>query len=148
LAVLRPEKKEFVRYLVERFGCHAKFAALEYEHIRIHFHQVAATRPPELAPELYVNREDSSETALEFLERVYGEWLRGNGLFQFHLSRLDPTLMTTLNIKHRGAENRARLSAILPTKMVEVSQRIGDHGSMDSTERDRLARKSLRPSVR
>lgn len=50
---------------------------------------------PSSAPEFYKARVDRHETAIEFTQRVYGEWL-GNGLRRTDIQRLDPPLWTAL----------------------------------------------------
>lgn len=141
--VLEAEKREFVGYLVERFGCDPEFAHYAYAHLSPMFNRDASTRPPEIAPELYADRKDKDEQPIEFLERVYGQWLEGNGLYQFTLSRLDHILKRALDARH-GGKRRAELSALLPNKQAEVRKRIGGQLPEDKAERKKVVDGSLR----
>lgn len=141
--VLENEKKEFVGYLAARFGVDPEVAIQAYEQLSSSFNREASTRPPEIAPELYAEREDKFEKPLTFLKRIYGQWLEGNGLYQFTLRRIDPVLMDALDSGYRKAK-RAELVALLPTKQLEVSERIGEFGEMTPVERKRKAQTALR----
>lgn len=62
------------------------------------FEFAAANKPqlPSKAPELYKDREDRKEKPETFLERVYGPWLRGKGLFRSHIKAWDLSLYQSL----------------------------------------------------
>ncbi len=56
---------------------------------------------PDKAPELYKQRKKNpqsgrKENPVEFLERVYGEWLNGKGLYRSHIKAWDPSLYGSL----------------------------------------------------
>lgn len=122
--VLENEKKEFVGYLTARFGVDPEVAIQAYEQLSSNFNREASTRPPEIAPELYAERERKSEKGVEFLNRVYGPWIGPNAtLFQPVLRKLDKGLMQRLSIEflHRTDE----LAKFLPPKMREVDARLG-----------------------
>ena len=54
-----------------------------------------APEPPSVAPELYVERKDETESAAAFMTRVYGRWA-GTSLTRRKIGDLDPTLVRTL----------------------------------------------------
>jgi hypothetical protein len=74
------------------------------------------------APEIYRERSDPAETAEQFLRRTYEPWLSAGCLFQFHVGKLDPSLLQGLKNQFKGRAEELR--AILPTKTDAVNQRL------------------------
>lgn len=81
----------------------------------------SASLPAE-APEIYRERSDPAETAEQFLRRTYEPWLSAGCLFQFHVGKLDPSLLQGLKNQFKGRAEELR--AILPTKTDAVSKRL------------------------
>jgi hypothetical protein len=77
---------------------------------------------PATAPEIYRERSDPAETAERFLRRAYAPWLASGSLFQFHIGKLDPTLLQGLKNQFKGRSDELR--ALLPRKKDEVDKRI------------------------
>lgn len=77
---------------------------------------------PAKAPEIYRERSNPAETAEQFLRRAYEPWLSSGSLFQFHIGKLDPTLLQGLKNQFKGKSDDLR--ALLPRKKDEVSQRL------------------------
>lgn len=77
---------------------------------------------PTKAPEIYRERSNPAETAEQFLRRAYEPWLAAGCLFQFHIGKLDPTLLQGLKNQFKGKSEELR--ALLPRKKDEVSQRL------------------------
>lgn len=77
---------------------------------------------PAKAPEIYRERSNPIETAEQFLRRAYEPWLASSSLFQFHIGKLDPTLLQGLKNQFKGRSDELR--ALLPRKKDEVDQRI------------------------
>ena len=95
---------------------------------------------PEVAPQLYRQRPDAKESAEGFLRRVYEPWLSAGCLFQFHIGKLDPSLLQGLKNQFKGRAEELR--AVLPTKKDAVSQRLAALVGKeidDPTQRRRLA---------
>jgi hypothetical protein len=78
--------------------------------------------PPAEAPAIYRERSDPTETAEQFLRRIYEPWLSAGCLFQFHVGKLDPSLLQGLKNQFKGRAEELR--AILPIKKDAVSQRL------------------------
>ena len=75
-----------------------------------------ASKLPEVAPELYVDRPNKKETAPEFVKRVYNDYLDGR-LTMAVIGRLDPKLRLGLNNwRSRQADKKFPSWLNLPTK--------------------------------
>lgn len=82
------------------------------------------------------DRTDRAQKASAFLEEHYGSWLRGNGLYQNELRRLDKSLMQGLNNEFRGRFDE--LADVIPTKRSQINALLGpDAESMSTAERKR-----------
>lgn len=77
---------------------------------------------PTRAPEIYRERSNPTETAEQFLRRAYEPWLASGSLFQFHIGKLDPSLLQGLKNQFKGRAEDLR--AVLPRKKDEVDQRL------------------------
>ena len=82
----------------------------------------ASVSLPAEAPAIYRERSDPTETAEQFLRRTYEPWLTAGCLFQFHVGKLDPSLLQGLKNQFKGRAEELR--AILPIKKDAVSQRL------------------------
>lgn len=67
---------------------------------------------PDVAPELYENREDRGENPVDFMNRVWGTRLEAGTLFQDQLRKLDPKLIPA--IKSYCQKRDIVLGSVLP----------------------------------
>lgn len=73
---------------------------------------VAKPDLPTLAPKLYKERENRNQKPEEFLEDVYGPWLRGKGLFRSHIKAWDLSLYQSL---YKRRSQIPEFETLLPT---------------------------------
>lgn len=93
----------------------------------------------------FADRPDKTQTPLEFLELHYGRWLRGNGLYQHTLRKLDKSLMQHLDRRFVG--RRDELAAIIPNKRSEIDARLGPDAEHMSPKERKRALDALRMKI-
>lgn len=72
---------------------------------------------PDAAPELFNDRADPNESAVDFLKRVWGPYRA----YQYQVANADPPLMYELRLKHRHKLDV--LNELIPGKDVEMELR-------------------------
>ncbi|MEM7544173.1 MAG: hypothetical protein AAF367_01430 [Pseudomonadota bacterium] len=99
-----------------------------------------AVSPPDVAPELYAEREDRSERAEAFIRRVYAPWL-GRGLLRPHLKALDKSAYQALY--KQGIPDD--FDTLLPKAPGQAAKRKGVLGDIEYLEERRtLAREGAK----
>lgn len=105
----------------------------------------ADSNDPSSVTARFADRPDKAQTPLEFLELHYGRWLRGNGLYQHTLRKLDKSLMQHLDRRFVG--RRDELAAIIPNKRSEIDARLGPDAERMSPKERKRALDALRMKI-
>ena len=90
------------------------------------------TKPDIILPtdhEKYKDRADTSETAIKFLGRVWGDLLDEKRVYQFNLSKIDPTLVSA--VKYEAKNKDGKLSDHIPPKRVYIDLEVAVEKAAD-----------------
>lgn len=106
---------------------------------------VTSPDAPDMVTARFADRPDKAQSPLEFLELHYGRWLRGNGLYQHTLRKLDKSLMQHLDRRFVG--RRDELAKIIPNKRAEIDARLGPDAERLTPRERKRALDALRMKI-
>lgn len=98
---------------------------------------------PEAASELYDDRADRSENPIDFMNRVWAQWLAAGVLFQDQLRKLDPKLIPAIKSYCQRRKIDAK-TVLPPPRHVRLAMSVGETVWMDQlVERQKSAAADL-----
>lgn len=113
----REQQKILLKAIAKRAQAmrHSEFPEREFERLVQDLQRSPEIAPPTEAPALFKRRIGIKPS--DFLQEHYGRYIRAGALYQRHIAKLDPGLLSALGAEFRG--RRHELREFLPTIEME-----------------------------